>query len=134
MEADIREFLQQYSTDDLAARGILRGQTLLLNARSVDPLINLMAEQGITILEAKERGWYITSSGEFVNHRPVNLLKEKLRIWKTLAMFSISKISTSTRITSGGNQMLAEKAVSKNTMPHLILFQTSLNPAKYDSA
>ena len=68
MEADIREFLQKYSADDLATRGILRGQTLLLNARSVNPLINLMVEQGITILEAKELGWYITSSGEFVNH------------------------------------------------------------------
>lgn len=67
MEADIREFLQQFTVQELIEQGILRGATQLLNAKSVEPLISLMTKNGITQLESKDRGWLVTSSGEFVN-------------------------------------------------------------------
>lgn len=55
MRMDVREFLKQFSVRELAVKGILRGETRLLTGRIVSPLIELMAEQGVTRLEALER-------------------------------------------------------------------------------
>ena len=63
----IREFLNQFSVDELISRGILRGSTRLLNRGSVLPLISLMTGQDATRLEAPERDWFLTSDGEFRN-------------------------------------------------------------------
>lgn len=69
MEADIWEFLQRFTNDELVERRILRGESQMLNRRSVEPLIRLMSENGITQLSSEHRGWRITASGEFRNPR-----------------------------------------------------------------
>ena len=67
MEQDIRDFLKSFSREELIERGVLRGATHLLNTRSVEPLLRLMEEQGITRLTAEERRWFLTSDREFGN-------------------------------------------------------------------
>lgn len=66
-EIHIRDFLNQFSVDELTSRGILRGSTRLLNKGSVLPLINLMTDQDVARLEAPERDWFLTSNGAFRN-------------------------------------------------------------------
>ena len=44
-EVDVRAFLNQFTAEELAARGILNGGTRLLNNKSVTPLIALMTER-----------------------------------------------------------------------------------------
>ena len=51
-EVDARTFLEPFTAEQLAARGILNGTTRLLNNRSVQPLIGLMTEQGVSRLSA----------------------------------------------------------------------------------
>ena len=67
MEVDVVEFLNQFSSDDLAERGVLRGDTRLLNNRSVSAVLKLMDEKKVTRLHAVERKWHLTSDGEFAN-------------------------------------------------------------------
>ena len=67
MEVDIVEFLNRFSADELAEKGILRGDTRLLNNRSVSPLLKLMAEQDVTQLQAARRKWFVTADGQFAN-------------------------------------------------------------------
>lgn len=63
----IKEFLNQFSVEELTSKGILRGDTLLLNNRSLAPLMSLMSTHEIGRLQAPERDWYLTSLGEFQN-------------------------------------------------------------------
>ena len=65
--ADIKVFLRQFDIEDLAGRGILRTKNNFLQSASAKPLLELMYEHGITRLEDKERGWYLTSDGDFAN-------------------------------------------------------------------
>ncbi len=67
MDMDVVEFLNQFSAEDLAERGILRGETRLLNNRSVSPLLKLMDEQKVQQLHSLKQSWQLTSSGEFAN-------------------------------------------------------------------
>ena len=67
MEIDVVEFLNRFSSDDLAERGVLRGDTRLLNNRSVSALLKLMDEKKVTRLRAVERKWHLTSDREFAN-------------------------------------------------------------------
>lgn len=67
MAPDIREFLKGFSADELAERGILRGDTRILNNRSISPLLKLMSDRGIAELEAIDRGWSLSADGEFRN-------------------------------------------------------------------
>ncbi|MCY3656287.1 MAG: endonuclease NucS [Chloroflexi bacterium] len=67
MAPDIRDFLKGFSVDELAEKGVLRGQTGLLNHRSVSPLLKLMSDQGVTQLDAADRGWFLSATGEFRN-------------------------------------------------------------------
>ncbi len=67
MKVDIGEFLERFSADELAEKGILRGETRLLNNRSVSPLLKLMSDHGITRVEAADRSWFLSSDGEFQN-------------------------------------------------------------------
>ena len=66
-ETHIKEFLNQFSVDELTKRGILRGNTRLLNNGSVSPLIGLMADRNVSRLLTPERDWFLTSEGEFQN-------------------------------------------------------------------
>ena len=66
---NIREFLKQFSAEELISKGILRKNNRLLNNESVLPLISLMDSQGVTRLEAPARRWFLTSDGEFQNPR-----------------------------------------------------------------
>ncbi len=68
-EMDVREFLKGFQAEELAGRGILNGGTRLLNNGSVEPLITLMSEHGVSRLEAPERGWSLASTREFQNPR-----------------------------------------------------------------
>ena len=45
MEADIREFLRQFDTEDLLLKGVLRTADLFLQDESVVPLIILIDER-----------------------------------------------------------------------------------------
>ena len=67
MEMDVREFLKGFSADVLAEKGILRGDTRLLNNSSVSPLLKLMDEQGVGSIHAHDRSWSLTSNGDFAN-------------------------------------------------------------------
>ena len=67
MDVDVVEFLSQFSAEDLAERGILRGETRLLNNRSVPPLLKLMDEQKVLRLHSAKQSWHLTSNGEFAN-------------------------------------------------------------------
>ena len=66
---DVREFLNQFGADELVNRRVLRGDTNLLNSWSVSPLMALMAERGVSRLEAPDREWFLTSDGKFQNPR-----------------------------------------------------------------
>lgn len=68
-EVDARAFLERFTAEQLAARGILRGATRLLNNRSVQPLIGLMAEQGVSRLSGLDGRWYLDADGTFQNPR-----------------------------------------------------------------
>ena len=65
MEQDIRTFLKRFSASELRERGVLRGDTYVLQITSVDPLIELMKEHGVTRLVAEERNWFLNSDGTF---------------------------------------------------------------------
>ena len=65
--ADTKVFLRQFDIEDLVGRGILRTKNNFLQSASAKPLLELMDEHGITRLEDKERGWYLTSDGDFAN-------------------------------------------------------------------
>ena len=67
MEMDVRDFLSDFSAEDLAEKGILRGGTQLLNNKSVAPLLKLMAEREIDHVRAEDRRWHFASNGEFRN-------------------------------------------------------------------
>ena len=68
-EADVRAFLKQFSAEDLAAKGVLNGKTLLLNNKSVTPLTELMHEHGLSRLVAVARDWSLDVNGAFRNPR-----------------------------------------------------------------
>ena len=67
MEADIREFLQRFDSEELVERGVLRTKDLFLQGESVRPLVALMGEHGITRLGARERDWFLNSDGSWSN-------------------------------------------------------------------
>ncbi len=67
MATDIFEFLKRFTSDELAERGILRGETFLLNKGSVSPLIKLMKDEKVTLLHATDRRWYLTANRQFSN-------------------------------------------------------------------
>ena len=69
MEMDVREFLKQFSPDELVDREILRGNTRLLKSGSETPLMALMLERDVSRLRAQDREWSLTSEGEFQNPR-----------------------------------------------------------------
>ena len=64
MELDIRDFLRKFSW------GELRGWSIhpdTLQGQDVAPLINFMKKHQVTRLVADDRGWFLTSDGEFSN-------------------------------------------------------------------
>ncbi len=77
-EMDVREFLNGFQAEELASKGILRGGTRLLNNGSVEPLIALMSEHGVSRLEAPELGWSLASTREFQNPRSTEEKSGKL--------------------------------------------------------
>lgn len=64
---DISEFLEAFEVDELRRRGILRGDTNLLNGRSCKPLQDLMKEQGVDRLESSPHDWFLAADGRFQN-------------------------------------------------------------------
>ena len=64
MELDIRDFLRRLSRDELRRRSI---HPDMLSGIDVAPLIDLMKERWVTRLVAEDRGWFLTSDGEFAN-------------------------------------------------------------------
>ncbi len=78
-EMDVRKFLSQFSVDELTQRGVLHGSTRLIRNASVFPLIDLMTEHEVTCLQAVERGWFLTSDGEFNNPRSTEAKTGKLQ-------------------------------------------------------
>ena len=67
MVENIREFLERFPRDELVKRGILRGQTYILQGTSIDPLVGLMQEHGLRKLELPERNWYLDVDFNFNN-------------------------------------------------------------------
>ena len=68
-EADVRAFLNQFTAEDLATKGVLNGKTYLLNNKSVTPLTELMNEHGLSRLASAAREWSLDVNGEFRNPR-----------------------------------------------------------------
>lgn len=64
---NVREFLLDFSPEELKDFGVLRGTLNLLNSQSVDPLITLMQEQNVERLEYPEHNWYLDIKGNFRN-------------------------------------------------------------------
>ncbi len=70
MEVDVIEFLEGFTLDELLDRGILITHGVAdhyLRAPSVDPLLELMKERGVSKLIAPTRRWFLTSEGDFRN-------------------------------------------------------------------
>ena len=77
MREDVRTFLERFTAEDLADKGVLVPDSrfgYLLRARSVSALVELMGQHQISRLEAPERNWYLTSGHEFRN--PVSAEQE----------------------------------------------------------
>ena len=70
MERNVKEFLRETGADALEARRVLYANKrwgYLLQGTSVEPLIQLMRDQGITNLVSADRKWAITVDGWFRN-------------------------------------------------------------------
>ena len=79
-EADVRAFLNQFTAEELAARGILNGGTRLLNNKSVTPLTDLMSERGLSRLVSAARNWSLDVNGEFQNSRSLEATSGNVKI------------------------------------------------------
>ena len=64
---DIREFVKTFTADELKDRGILFGPKNLLMGHSVQALLALMKEQGISRLQAPDQDWFLDGQGAFSN-------------------------------------------------------------------
>ena len=64
---NVRDFLNRFTPEELANKGILRGQTHLLQARSVDPLIEWMRQHNVEKLEFPDREWFLSIDLNFNN-------------------------------------------------------------------
>ena len=64
---NVRDFLFRFTQEELADREILRGQTYVLNARSVYPLIELMRQHNVEKLELPDREWFLSIDLSFNN-------------------------------------------------------------------
>jgi len=67
MVENIRDFLLRFTEEELAERGILRGQTRILQQTSVHPLIALMKEHNVQKLECLDCTWFLDDEGNFSN-------------------------------------------------------------------
>lgn len=67
MEKDIREFLEEFTVEELVDRGVLRGETYQLRGTSIGPLQDLMREYNVERLVAANRNWFLGVDGEFSN-------------------------------------------------------------------
>jgi hypothetical protein len=72
MNENIREFLLRFTEEELAGRGILRGQTRMLQQVSVDPLIALMKEHNVQKLECQDCTWFLDVERNFSNPNTYN--------------------------------------------------------------
>ena len=71
-EQDVRAFLMYFGEDELRKRGILRLNKVyknLLSKLSIEPLLALMREKGVTRLEWCGGSWRLTADGYFANTR-----------------------------------------------------------------
>ncbi len=66
MERDVREFLGEFSSDELVALEVL-SPNRLLQGPSVDNLIELMCNQGMAGLFSTRSRWSLTTKGTFRN-------------------------------------------------------------------
>ena len=64
---NVRDFLFRFTQEELADREILRGQTYVLNARSVYPLIELMRQHNVEKLDFPDREWFLAIDLGFSN-------------------------------------------------------------------
>jgi hypothetical protein len=62
---DPQTFLEQFTFEDLRARGVVRGKTGQLKGTSVQPLLDLMHAHGVTRLA--RGGWFLDVSGSWAN-------------------------------------------------------------------
>jgi len=76
---DVKEFLQDFSVEELKEREILRGATLLLNAGSIDPLVELMKEHRVDKLVGIGERWFLDTEGNFANPGSTESKKGKIR-------------------------------------------------------
>jgi len=67
MNENIRDFFLRFTEEELAGRGILRGQTRMLQQVSVAPLIALMNEQKVQKLECQDCTWFLDVERNFSN-------------------------------------------------------------------
>lgn len=70
MEKDIRDFLEEFTVEELVDDGVLRPDRrfeYLLTGESVLHLMDLMREHAVTRLVAEDRSWFLASDGEFKN-------------------------------------------------------------------
>lgn len=84
MERDVREFLKEIGEDTLDARGVLRPHgrfEYLLQNTSVDPLLRLMDERGVTRLVAKDRDWFLAGDGKFGNPKSITLASGEVSVF-----------------------------------------------------
>ena len=68
MERDVREFLGEFSPDELVDLEVLwpdKRFLYLLNHKSVVPLIRLMLDRGVTKLVSTDGRWFLAIEGTF---------------------------------------------------------------------
>jgi len=64
---NIKKFLLEFKFNELSNRGILKGKLLLLQGKSVEPLIDLMRECGVERVEYPDANWFLDTEGKFMN-------------------------------------------------------------------
>ena len=67
MERDVNEFLVDLGLGELIDKGLLRGETRLLNYKSVPILLDLMREKRVERIYENDRDWSLTSDEQFTN-------------------------------------------------------------------
>ena len=92
MTENIREFLLRFTEEELTERGILRGQTCILQGTSVDPLLALMKEQNVKRIEFPLSNWFLDVDYSFNNPHSVEHLTNIKQLRHLGSVFNLQNV------------------------------------------
>ena len=101
MTESIRDFLLRFTEEELTERGILRGQTCILQGTSVDPLIALMKAQKVKRLEFPQRSWFLDVDYNFNNPHSVEHVTNVKQLSHLGNVFNLQNVHINPYYTGG---------------------------------